>query len=173
MKKLIFLSSFLLMGIIALGQSKPKGKAPENLFTAQYAGYYGLGKNAQKERVASFIIYPESDTSILFYFDSNAGPPNYNVGSYYGRVTIKSDTGIFYKKLNPSLDSACQWKFSFSKKKLVIQTMNAQYNCGFGHDVIADGEFKQESSAIIEECLDLGGQAINFKTLKPENYKNK
>jgi hypothetical protein len=172
MKKLILITGFLLAVMIAFGQSKLKAKAPEDLFTAQYAGYYGLGKNAEKERVASFIIYPESDTTVLFYFDSNAGPPDYSMGSYYGRVTIKGDTGIFYKKFDSSIDAACKWKFSFSKKKLTLQTLNAQYNCGFGHDVIADGEFKQESSVIIEECLDLDGQAINFKTLKPENYKN-
>jgi hypothetical protein len=173
MKKLIFLTVFLLAVRITYGQSKAKAKAPENRFTAQYAGYYGLGKNAEKERIASFIIYPETDSTVLFYFDSNVGPPSYNIGSCYGRLTIKGDTGIFYKKFDLAIDSACKWKFIFSKKKLVLQTMDQQYNCGLGHNVIADGEFKQESSSIIEECLDLSGQAINFRTLKPENYKNK
>jgi hypothetical protein len=171
MKKLIFLTGFLLLALISFGQSK--AKTPESLFTSKYAGYYGLGDNAEKERVASFIVYPESDTTILFFFDSNTGPPSYSMGSYYGRVTIKGDTGIFYKKVDLSLNSACKWKFIFSKKKLILQTMEGQYNCGFGHGVVADGEFKQESSKIIEECLDLDGQAINFRTLKPEKYKNK
>jgi hypothetical protein len=171
MKKLIFLSGFLLLVLMTFGQSKTK--TPESLLTSKYAGYYSLGDNAEKERVASFIIYPETDTTVLFFFDSNNGPPSYNLGSYYGRVTIKADTGIFYKKFDPSIDSGCKWKFIFSKKKLVLQTMDGQNSCGFGHAIVADGEFKQESSKIIEECLDVNGQAINFKTLKPENYKRK
>lgn len=169
MKKLTFLTGFLLVALMTFGQAK----SPENLLTSKYTGYYSTGDNAEKERVASFIIYPESDTTVLFFFDSNNGPPSYSLGSYYGRVTIKADTGIFYKKFNPSIDAACKWKFIFSKKKLVLQTMNGQNSCGFGPAIIADGEFKQESSKIIDECLDVNGQAINFKALKPENYQKK
>lgn len=169
MKKLIFFTGFLVIAAISFGQSKIK--APESLLTAKYAGYYSLGKNSNKERVASFIIYPETDSTVLFYFDSNIGPPSYSMGAYYGRITIKGDSAVFYKKLNPSIDSTCKWKFIFSKKRLLLQTIDGQYDCGFGHGVTVDGEFKQESSAIIEECLDLEGQAINFRTLKPERYK--
>jgi hypothetical protein len=169
MKKLIFFTAFLLVAMITFAQSK--AQAPKDRLTAKYAGYYSLGKNANKERVASFIIYPETDSTVLFYFDSNIGPPSYSMGSYYGRITVKGDSAMFYKKTDPSIDSTCKWKFVFSKKKLLLQTIDGQYNCGFGHGVTADGEFKQESDSIIEECLDLEGQAINFKTLKPENYK--
>ncbi|MFH2095694.1 MAG: hypothetical protein ABIJ16_08320 [Bacteroidota bacterium] len=106
---------------------------------------------------------------MLFYLDVNRGAPSYNMGFMYGRITIKNDSGTFYKKYE-YCDNACQWQMTFTKKSLVISTVDYQYDCGFGNAVYADGEFKRKSSDIPEFFESPESTKIFFRDTKPEDY---
>lgn len=66
---------YLALFTIAIFANYPK--------TLIYAGSYSFGSNVEKRSVGSLIVYPETDSTILFYFQGNKGAPSYNIGQLY------------------------------------------------------------------------------------------
>lgn len=157
--KLIIIFGVLLLSIPCIGQTVSK--------TLKYAGTYSYGKDIEKGRIGTVVIYSETDSTILFYFDLNRGAPSYNMGYLYGRVIIKNDSGTFYTRFDQA-DDGCKLIFKFSKSKLTIKSI--EYNCGFGGLVYADGEFKKVSKKALDYFEDMEGKKVYFKTTKPEDY---
>lgn len=141
MSKTFFLISLTLLNTYSFAQNQQQKR---QIPTMHLAGKYEYGTSADKERVGLAYIYAESDSTILFYLDLNAGPPSLSMGSLLGRVKIKKDTGLFLTSLDDAKDS-CKFLLRFKKDALIIKTVNSQYNCGFGHRVFADGTFKRIS----------------------------
>ena len=164
-KTLIF--GLLFFSIISYGQTKID--RTNKLLTSKYAGTYGYGKDVEKGRIGTIFIYPETDSTILFYIDLNRGAPSYNMGSLYGRVKIINSSGTFYTKFDYS-DNGCKWTFLFLRSNLTIKTIDEQDNCGFGGAVFADGIFKRISNKMLDYFEDMEGKKIYFKTTKPEDY---
>ncbi len=159
----IILSVFLfLSGNCLCGQvSQPQ----KQISTLKFAGEYAYGSSAEKEEVGFASIYAESDSTILFYLDLNAGSPSLSMGAIYGRAKIKNATGLFATRIGSSEDS-CQFSFKFKSNKLILQTLNGQYNCGFGHRVFVDGTFKRISKKNPAYFLNQETEKIYFKELK-------
>jgi hypothetical protein len=157
--KLTTIFGLLLLSITSSGQT--------TTMTEMYAGTYSYGDDVEKGRIGTIFIYPESDSTILFYIDLNRGAPSYNMGSLYGRVIIKNDSGIFYTKFDYA-EKGCKWIFKFSKSNLNIKVIEDE--CGFGRAVYADGEFKRVSQKSLDYFEDMEGKKIYFKTTKPEEY---
>ncbi len=166
MKQLLTIG-LILLSIFSRGQ-EPKNKASK-LTTVKYAGTYSYGTDIEKEGVGQISVFPETDTTILFYIDVNRGAPSYNMGALYGRVKIINGQGTFYIKLDSS-DKGCKWGFKFSKRMLSMKTICDYFDCGFGNAVYADGDYKQYSSKIPVNFDDLEGHSISFKTTSPEDY---
>jgi hypothetical protein len=163
MKRTAFIA-LLFFSVICVGQTMT-----HKLLTSKYAGKYAYGRDIEKERIGTIFIFPETDTTILFYIDLNRGAPSYNMGSLYGRVKILNSTGT----LSTSFDSSskgCKWTFHFSKDNLTITTIDGRDDCGFGFAVIADGVFKRTSNKIISSFEDMEGKKIYFIKTKPEDY---
>ncbi|HEY2722344.1 MAG TPA: hypothetical protein VGI82_11495 [Chitinophagaceae bacterium] len=160
----ILIPFFLFSSILCFGQKK------EIMGTMKYAGYYSYGKNI-RDKTGGVIVYPETDSTILFCIDLNRGVPSYNMGFAYGRLKIIKDGGIFYEKPD-SAGSGCKWLFVFSKKNLTIRTLDHQYECGFGAGVFADGDFKRASSKIFEFFEDNEGRKFYFRQTSPEDYNS-
>jgi hypothetical protein len=167
MTKLTFFFGLLWLSFTCCGQtttvmtSKP--------LTLKYAGTYCFGTNIEKGSVGTIFIYPEADSTILFYIYINRGAPSYNMGSLYGRLKIVNDTGTFFNKFDFS-DNGCKLTFKFSKRSLTIITDDNHYECGFGHAVFADGYFKQISGKILDYFENDEGTRVYFKTTTPEDY---
>lgn len=135
----------------------------------KHAGNYAYGSNAEKEKVGSISLFAETDTTMLFYIDLNAGAPSYSMGSLYGRVKTKNNFGVFYR-LNSSA-GGCKLLFTFSDDEVIIETIDAQFSCGFGHGVSADGKFKKISKNQPDHFIDQEAQTIYFSKTKPEDYE--
>jgi hypothetical protein len=161
------LFALLLFSSICNGQQKIKKNI--SLLTTKYAGAYSYGTNAEKGSVGAVDIFPETDSTILFYIELNRGVPSYNSGALYGRLKIKDGTGIFYKKSDYT-DSGCKWAFKFSGELLNIKTADNQYDCGFGHAVFADGNYKRGSNKISDSFINREGKTTYFKATTPEQY---
>lgn len=106
-----------------------------------------------------------SDTSD---FESNIGPPSYSMGSMYGRVKIIGDTGTFIN----SLTSTCKSFFDFKKNKLILTADFDKIDCGFGHNVFMQGQFKKTSSKLSNKFIDFEGKEYYFDKTRPEDYNN-
>ena len=160
--------ALLFFSIICFGQSRsPAAKKP---LTSKYAGVYGYGRNADKESVGSVIVYPETDSTILFYIDLCRGAPSYNLGIKYGRMKITNDTGSYYNGSSSYEGKGCKWYFEFSEKSLTINSVDGQNECGFGHAVFADGIYKRRSSKLRKSFIDMTGDTIYFRMTPPEKY---
>jgi len=157
----------ILLTFFSYGQSLENRTS--KLITAKYAGIYSYGADIEKGRTGNISVFPETDTTILFYVDVNRGAPSYNMGALYGRVKIINGKGTFYTKLDSSYNG-CKWAFLFSKSMLSLRTIGEYYDCGFGQAVYVDGDFEKISSKIPVNFEDMEGHSLPFKTTTPENY---
>jgi hypothetical protein len=137
--------------------------------TCKYAGTYNYGGINRKGAAGSIIIYPETDTTVLFYIDLNKGAPSFNMGSLYGRVIVNGERGTFSTRLDNE-NKGCEWTLNFSKKSLNITTSFGYGDCGFGNAVYADGKFKKRSNKIIQHFENTEGEKVYFYKTKPEDY---
>lgn len=128
------------------------------------AGTYSYSLGGDKAS-GTILVYPESDSTLLFYIDLNRGASTYNMGSLFGRVRIAHDIGIFENK-----NKSCRWTMKFSNNILTVVTIDKYYNCGFGHGVTADGAYDQKSTAIPETFETAEGIKFSFNTTTPEIF---
>jgi hypothetical protein len=145
-----------------------RGQARE-LVTSQYAGKYSYGTSAEEGRVGSIMVYPETDSTILFYLDVCRGAPSYNLGQLYARLKISDSIGTFSEKYEWESKS-CIWTIKFSEKAAVIRTVDRQDGCGFGNAVSPDGVFAKKSSKRPEFFVDGHNRKYFFKETSPEEY---
>lgn len=148
---------FLFFSLISFGQAKTDKM--NILVTTKYSGFYSYGEDIEKGRVGSIIIYPETDSTILFY----------NMFQYNFLFLLFRTTSPYYKKDTYS-DKSCKWLFNFTKNSLTIKTINEQNDCGFGNAVYVDGVFKRQSYKTKDYFEGMVGEKTYFKKTKPEDY---
>src|SRR5688572_8195055 len=105
--------------------------------TSILSGTYQYGKNVHKNSVGLVTVYPESDSTILFYLDLNRGAPSYNMGQLYGRLKVDAFKGLFYSKTD-SFGISCKFLCEFKGDRLIISVIDSQDSCGFGYGVYPD-----------------------------------
>lgn len=149
----------ILFSFTAYGQTES-----QRLQTTRYAGTFSYTKG-KDNATGTILIYPETDSTVLFYIDVNSGAPSYNMGSLYGRLKITKGQGTYVSK-----DQGCQWTIQFTNNKLTIGTVREFYDCGFGNGVVADGSFGQTSKKVPDHFVNLEGTKCFFKTMTPEKY---
>ena len=162
----------LIFGLIIFSHAficKSQPVIPKLPLTSKYTGIYSYGKDIEKERIGNIVIYPETDSTILFYIDLNRGAPSYNMGSLYGRVIIKNGKGVFFTKKKHE-EGACKWSFEFTKKSLTIKTLQSNFDCAMGHGVYADGVYELFSNKLVDYFEDQEGRKTYYSKTKPEAY---
>lgn len=163
MTRIIFVVGLWWPTLAAFGQTVPPGSI--KLLTSKYAGTYSYGSDMVNGRVGTILIYPETDSTILFYLDLNRGEPSYNMGSDYGRIKIVSSQGTYYT-IESGADKGCKWDIQFKIGYLAINTIDEQDNCGFGYGVYPDGTFTQTSKMIPDFFENQEGEIMYFKDIK-------
>jgi hypothetical protein len=183
MKKSVLLTILIISGAVTMAfsqtaksknASQTKAKkpvtAPKLLKTIKYAGSYYSGDLTIKKGSVSFIdIYPETDSTILFYLDLNSGPPSFKVGHLYGRVKIINSIGSLSGKA-PGSSKACMLNFTFPANSLIIKTLQGANDCAFVPGVTADGVYKKQSPKIPPFFLGPKGDTNYFNKVSPEKY---
>lgn len=137
--------------------------------TSTYAGTYGIGNVRSDGGGASIEIYPESDSTVLFYMHIQRGAPSHNTGRLYGRMLVTNGSGVFHTQFD-FLENGCKWKVRITPRHLFLATVNNQFDCGFGKGVMADGEYKKISSKKPEYFVQSDGRIVYFSKVKPEQY---
>ncbi len=162
---IIFIS---LVGI--LGDTAGQQKTSVKLLTQKYAGVYSYGKN-HKRGTGRITIYPETDSTILFYIEANRGAPSYSNGTMYQRLKVTNDTANFLMKKDYQV-MRCQWALKFRNTYLTIETVDGMGECEFGHGVIADGKYLRLSSKSPGSFVTMDGNRVFFKITPPEIYNS-
>ncbi len=105
---------------------------------AQANGTYRSGKN-------TFKILALGNNKLKVQFDgvylTRAGGPN--VGTAQGEARIEFDVATFV----PPDTEGCKITLKFLPGKLVVTQEGGDFNCGFGHNVTADGTYRKISRA--------------------------
>lgn len=159
----------ILLGLIALiSFGFTKTNDDQVIKTKKYAGIYSFGDNIEKGAVGSVIVYPETDTTILFFVEVCRGAPSYNLGQLYDRLKIEDGKGIYNSNIFG--DKGCKWEITIDTEELTIKTIDGCDECGFGHAVYADHSYKRKDNLIHDYFTDGSGQKIYFNKTSPENY---
>lgn len=139
--------------------------------TSKFVGTYSYGKDIEKEPVGSIVLYPETDSTVLFYLSVCKGASQgYRLGQLYSRLKVPaSGHATFFSKFEME-EKACKWNILISNDKLKIETVDNQDGCGFGYGVIADGTYLRTSKETPQFFTDGHGEKIFFKNTKPEAY---
>ncbi|PZX61929.1 hypothetical protein [Hydrotalea sandarakina] len=147
----------------------PKKMAKKKKVSDLIGGTYIFGDNPEVGAVGSVIIYPNSDSTALFYMELSRGAPSYNSGELFGEIQLKDDFGIYdSRKYEPDLD--CVLKFIFDLNKLVVISQNGHEDCGFGNAVVADHFYYRQNRSIPKYFIDGPGDTIQFKGLTLKKY---
>ncbi len=149
-----------LISIVVSGQTSKKQK---ELLTYKFGGSYGYGGHRDHPS-GSLIIYPETDSTVLFYLSASRGKPSFNSGSLYGRMRVNQSTGLYSNNFSFS-DENCKLTFQFFHKSIVVKTIEDSGGCGYGNGVQSDGTFKMISSYIPSYFETLEGEKIFFKDI--------
>jgi hypothetical protein len=139
--------------------------------TLKYAGKYTYGENAEKGPVGSIFIYPESDSTILFFIDISRGAPSYNMGQMYDRLIIVNNKGYYSSNVEGD-EKGCKWLLTIENKVLTIETLDESHSCGFGGNVYADNHYKLKSNKIPKYFIDGHNHKVFFSKTSPEHYQN-
>jgi hypothetical protein len=122
--------------ILPANAQPPHGSLPPRPFTGTYANRSGdwkilnLGKG--KLKVACSVTYAYKVRGLL----------TANTGEAGGEATIKGKTAIF----KPEGTTACTITLRFAGKKLSVKQEGSDADCGFGHNVYANGIYRKQSS---------------------------
>jgi hypothetical protein len=163
---------FILLCLFAvLGTATMKSIEPAKRHTARFAGTYMFGsaihKDADEEEDdhvgpgGTVLLYPESDSTMLFFLEVEKGEPANAFGRLTGRISLKSNKGIFTLN-NPQGIPICKLSFQIEKRFLDIRTVDGLNDCGFGPGVRADNRFFRYSGEI-PECYEVEGKKTCFE----------
>jgi hypothetical protein len=134
--------------------------------TAKYAGTYSYNWTNYSRPFGFLEVYPESDTSLLFYIENGKGEPSENTGIGYGRIIKKKDSAIFYM-VNRDFFMDCKLYFKFLNGKIIIKTCGNHFDCGYGHGVYSDGTYYLKNRKIPKYFIfEKDTIYFNDKTLK-------
>ena len=81
---------------------------------------------------------------LIYPYVSSAGITA-NFGSASGEAVIQGDTAVFTPE--EGAGALCKITLKFSKPGTLIVTTENNIECGFGHNVSADGAYKKTSGA--------------------------
>ena len=136
--------------------------------TTKYAGVY----KAKKGTIGCVTVYPETDSTILFYIDISQGAPSYNLGQLYDRLKIKDGEGVYFSTDYDYTDEkmGCKWQITIKKQVLTIKTLENCFECGFGANVIGDNQYNLKNSKTPHFFIDGTNNKIFFSKTSPGDY---
>lgn len=166
MRYFIILCTFVVLSAISLSADEPAKR-----HTARFAGTYMFGSAIHKDADVkdddyvgpggTVLLYPESDSTMLFYMEVEKGEPANSIGRLTGKISLKSNKGIFTMNNSQGIP-ICKLSFQIEKRFLDIRTVDGLNDCGFGPGVRADNRFFRYSGEI-PECYEVEGKKTCFE----------
>lgn len=142
-------------------------KKPEDCKTRKYAGEYSFGHDVEIESVGYLTVYPDSDSSILFYISLCRGEPSYSLGQGFDQAVVdKNKSSQFLSTAEGEL--GCILHFYFKSTSVRIETEanpnheGYEYECNFGHGVYADHIYQKTSRKIPVSYMTQDGDTVEF-----------
>src|SRR5262245_9255294 len=112
-----------------------------------YSGVYGYSEkpsgdvpkdHADEGPTGTLVLLRMENNKYRFWLDINKGWPSFNMGETDGTITFKNGKASFDNTYQDSRDS-CILHFTIANNVIRISGTSAEFNCGFGQGVYADG----------------------------------
>ena len=130
-----------------------------------YAGTYTYGASPDKGRTGVIYVYPDSDSTLLFYLELNRGAPSYNSGAITGQMNIYSPGKANFTMIKETDFINCSMNFWFTNDSLFIRTNDKADECGYGYGIHSYGDFKRTNKEKPEFFIERNGEKTWFKSL--------
>ncbi|MBM3416474.1 MAG: hypothetical protein FJY20_08500 [Bacteroidetes bacterium] len=85
------------------------------------------------------------DKKYRSWLDVLTDPPGYNRGETDGTITFVNDTASFDNTFE-NAENPCILKFKFTGSTININSQSTSFNCGFGNEVNADGDYSRQKT---------------------------
>lgn len=175
-----FHSCLLLLGLAACTESADHpatasvpvttpAAAPAGPRTALYAGEYNWGDPRREQAGGTLTVYPESDSTVLVYFDISNGPPAFHLGALLQRAVLRSGVAQCAFKEDYA-ETGCRLSIAFTPQAARVTTAPGYGECGFGQGVSADETYRRTSTAIPQQFVSGEGKTVKFQGLDPQKY---
>jgi hypothetical protein len=152
--------------------SAPAAPARTAAATTRYAGEYRWRDADNKEMGGTLTVYPESDSTILFYLESNDGAPAYHMANALGRARLRGDTATYFGKAAED-KYGCRLKIGFGPTSAqVLMVSGSENDCFFGGSFTPAGTYQRTSRAIPQQVIDDTGDTLHFAHLPPDVLNN-
>ena len=130
--------------------------------TAKYAGTYFYGGKNENDAYGLLQIYPETDSTILFYIENGKGAPSYNSGSIDGRaLLVRKDSAIYSQN-----DSNCVLYIKFHANRIKVDVYEHHDGCGYGGGVSPYGEYLKINKSTPPYFINREGDTTYFAKTK-------
>jgi hypothetical protein len=138
--------------------------------TAPYAGEYNWGDPKRKQAGGTLTVYPESDSTVLVYFDISNGPPAFHLGALLQRAAVRVGVARCAFKEDYA-ETGCRLTIAFTPQAASVKTEPGYGECGFGQGVYADETYRRTSTAIPTQFVNGEGTTVKFSGLDPAKYQ--
>lgn len=132
----------------------------KDLATAKYAGKYQFGFNSKEDSGGILVVYPKSDTTVLFNLELSRGAPSYNSGTMVQDLIIDKNGKANLILNNDNYN--CHLSFIFTSTNVSIKDLDSN-ECGFGYGVSATGLYQRVDQAIPLYFTDRDGVTFYFE----------
>lgn len=108
-------------------------------------GSYTYGYETDSTEGGHLLLYPTSDSTILFHFDIFGGAPKYRMGTLVGEMHLDSPSIGRYTVVDSSLGMNCDLKFMLTKETVIVEGVNGNgTECGYyGYGIYSDGIYQR------------------------------
>lgn len=145
-----------------------------------HSGNYGFSFPVPKElhppkneknagAMGDLTLFKIDSVQYKFWLNVNRGYPSYNMGYLDGIIAVKNNKAIFRQKQDYT-DSTCVMVFDFNKNYIQMEQRSSDFDCGFGHNVFADGKYDKKDSYKLKNA-DLKKQYIEIERYQVDAAK--
>jgi hypothetical protein len=97
-------------------------------------------------RTGELTLFRLEKNRYKFWLYVNRGWPSFNMGFLDGFIEVVNDRTVYTTKVEFS-DSSCAVAFVFSAKGIEVTQSSGSNECGFGHNVYANGTYKLKTKS--------------------------
>jgi len=136
--------------------------------TTALAGEYRWGNQAGDQPGGLLWVYPESDSTVLFYVDANDGPPTYHLAQVLGRAHLRGSAGTYIAQADGD-SRGCRLRFHFAPAAVEVATVPGfTDDCYFGGNFTPDETYRRVSARVPTYVVDGANDTLHFAHLPPD-----
>ena len=138
----------------------PRAQAIVNVFP----GSYSFGDPECQNGCGTLLVRPRYHRGLMFYLSINSGAPSWNSGSLKGQFFRTAENTFEYTSNEfgfCSLTFKLDYDFengTRNDRAVIVKTVDNRNNCGFGHNVSADGVYKLLNDDIPYQYINQEGE---------------